>query len=186
MRTWVAIIFGVLIGLLSGGAILLVSSRPRGNPILLNTPVPPPAITIQISGEVARPGIYQLPKGSRVLDAIEAAGGLLPGVESDSINQVALLRDGQKITITAQNESTAAESPFTASRGPTSIFNPIDINTATLNELDSLPGIGPAKAQQIIDYREEHGAFTHPEEIQNVPGIGPSIYDQIKDLIIAN
>lgn len=120
------------------------------------------------------------------MDAIEAAGGLLPGVESDSINQVALLRDGQKITINTRAESTTAENPSTASRGPTSILNFIDINTASLNELDSLPGIGPAKARQIIDYREEHGAFHHPEDIQNVPGIGPSIYDQIKDLIVAN
>jgi len=171
MRTFLNIVYGVLIGLLAAGVIWLAASRPRGDPVaLLPTPTPS-VLTVYVSGAVATPGVYTLPDGSRVDAAVQAAGGFVPGAEPERINLAALLEDGQQIDV----PGIVSTSHVNAGR--------VNINTATVSELDALPGIGPTTAQTIVDYRLQHGPFQIIQDIQNVPGIGPATYDRIKDYI---
>ena len=123
--------------------------------------------------------------GSRVRDAIQAAGDTLPGANPDALNLAAALEDGAKVDVPLLNPPT--QKAATAAPGPlpdsAPLTGPININQATQSELESLPGIGPVIAQRIIAYRDENGVFTTPEAIQNVSGIGPATYDKIRDLI---
>jgi competence protein ComEA len=171
MKKFMNIIYGVLIGLLTAGVIWLIASRPRGAPItLLPTPTPG-ELTIYVSGAVTTPGVYILPKGSRVDAAIQAAGGFTPGAETESINLAALLEDGQQIDVPGVVDTSHVN------------VGRVNINTAAATELDALPGIGPTTAQAIVDYRLQHGSFKFIQDIQNVPGIGSATYDRIKDYI---
>jgi competence protein ComEA len=190
MKPWQNILLGVFFGLLAGALVLLISSRPRGAAITL-PPLPTPApLVVHISGAVAREGMYALPSNSRLDDVIQAAGGLLPSADVERVNLAARLSDGQKIIIpvagaTAETGEPAATGPERGNAvievaGQSSLIN---INTATLEELDRLPGIGESKAADIIAYREKNGLFTAIEEIQNVPGIGPKIFETIQTLI---
>ncbi len=184
MKPWQTLAFGILVGLLATGLILLVSSPQRGEPIQL-PPVPTPApIIVDISGAVNHPGVYELPIGSRVQDAIEAAGGLQPEAFTESLNLAAPLYDGSKVLIPVlpQVVEQPDEGGTPLESQPQTIF-PININTATLEQLIELPGIGEVKAQAIIDYRNANGPFTNPEQIMNVRGIGQATYEAIKDLI---
>jgi competence protein ComEA len=171
MKTFLNITYGVLIGLLAAGIIWLAVSRPRGEEVILLPTATPGLLTVYISGAVATPGVYILPDGSRVEAAVQAAGGLLPGAESSNINQAMLLTDGQQINIPGIVDT----SHVNAGR--------VNINTATADELDALPGIGPTTAQSIVDYRLQHGPFQVIQDIQNVPGIGPATYALIQDYI---
>ncbi len=186
------VLAGVLIGFILAGAVFLVTRTPAGNPIVLEPPPTKVPIEVQVIGGVARPGVYALPDGSRVQDAVDAAGGLLAGIDVSSINMAAKVQDGQQVQIPGggpQALATKAGSPFTVISTPRPTATPssqsdlIDINTATLAELESLPGIGPTLAQNIINYRNENGPFASPEELMNVDGIGPTIYDQIQNLV---
>jgi competence protein ComEA len=171
MKTFLNLGIGVLIGLLAAGGLWLVASRPLGDPIALLPTSTPGMLTVYVSGAVATPGVYSLPEGSRVDAAIQAAGGFIPGAEPESINLAALLEDGQQIDVSG----IVSTSHVNAGR--------VNINTATVSELDALPGIGPTTAQMIVDYRLQHGLFQIIQDIQNVPGIGPATYDRIKDYI---
>lgn len=186
-----AVVFGVVIGLLAGGVVYLVSSSPRGEPIQLSPPPSPPPLIIHVSGAVARPGVYSLPMGSRLQDAITAAGGFLSEADPEGLNLAAPLEDGALIKIPTRTVSQALPTqPATAgskSNPGAATATPADrlihINTATLEELDTLPGIGPVIAQRIIDYRTTYGPFASIESIQAVSGIGPAKFESIKDLI---
>jgi len=185
------IAFSIIITLLAAGIILLVGSQPRGEPIrLLSAPTPLPFV-VQVSGEVRKPGVYSLPAGSRVVDAIQAAGGLLPQADVQAVNQAAPIQDGELIWIPAIRPTAtpppfvpAAETgiPIQTTPAITPTF-PISLNSASVEDLQALPGIGPKLAQRIIDYRLSHGLFASIEDIQAVDGIGPGIFDKIKDLI---
>jgi len=171
MKTLMYIVCGVFIGLLAAGIIWMTTSRPRGTPVALLPTYTPGELTVYVSGAVATPGVYALPLGSRVDAAIQAAGGYVSGAESENINLAALLEDGQQIDV----PGIANTSRVNAGR--------VDINTATVVELDTLPGIGPTTAQEIVNYRLEHGPFQFIQDIQNVPGIGPGTFESIRDLI---
>ena len=171
MKTFLNIVYGILIGLLAAGLIWLAASRPRGEPVTLLSTATPGILTVYVSGAVATPGVYSLPAGSRVDAAIQAAGGFLPGAEQENINLAEPLEDGQQIDVPGIVDT----SHVNAGR--------ININTATAADLDTLPGIGPTTAQAIVDYRLEHGAFQAVQDIQNVPGIGPATFANIKDYI---
>jgi competence protein ComEA len=127
--------------------------------------------TVYITGQVVRPGVYELPPGSRFEDAIEIAGGFLPDADINGINLAALLIDSSHIIIPS---SKIQEEEFSGK---------VNINTATVVELDALPGIGPVYARNIVDYRQKNGLFTYIEDIQKVDGIGPALFEKIKDLI---
>lgn len=129
----------------------------------------PQYIHVDVAGAVVNPGLYELPIDSYTGDAIELAGGYNDANET-CVNLAHKLSDGEKIYIQSSDEE-CIESEL------------ININTATVAELDTLPGIGETKAQNIVDYRESNGFFTKPEDIMNVEGIGESIYADIEDLI---
>mgnify|MGYP005830946963 CR=1 FL=1 len=149
-------------------------------------------IAIHIIGEVKKEGIVYLEAGSRIVDAIKEAGGATKEADLSQINLAYELQDGQKIYIPNKNEKISEY--ITMSSGNNVIIeennssaeterkeNKVNINTANVNELDNLPGIGPSLAQRIIEYREENGNFKSIEELQNVKGIGDAKYSDIKD-----
>lgn len=131
----------------------------------------PGQLTVYVSGAVASPGVYILADGSRVQDAIQAAGGLVSGAEAERINLASLVTDGQHIDVPGIVNS----SHVNAGR--------VDINTASVSELEALPGIGPTMAQAIVDYRIQNGLFLSIEDILNVPGLGQATFDRIKDYL---
>ena len=152
-------------------------------------------IVVDVDGAVAHPGLYKLPPGSRVQAALAAAGGLSPQADAHRINRAAKLHDGQKLYVLSQGESTP---PLAASNGQgcegqscTSADGAdagsdaegqglVNINTANATQLTQLPGIGPAIAQKIIDYRTANGPFTSVDDLTKVPGIGAAKLAQIK------
>jgi competence protein ComEA len=172
MKTYLNIALGVLIGLLAAGLIWLAASQPRGEAVTLLPSPTTRSVTVYISGAVATPGVYILPEGSRVDDVILLAGGFLPNAEQEGVNLVAMLQDGQQLDVPVRSASTHVSD------------GRININTATVEELGTLPGIGPTIAKNIVNYRLENGPFQFIQDIQNVSGIGPATYDEIKDLIM--
>lgn len=177
LKEWMKIPFGIVIGLAIAAFIQIVSSPPRGLPITL-TPAPTSALIVQVEGLVSNPGTYSLQPGSRVSDAITAAGGFLSNANSASVNLARPLKDGEKIIIADPTQVTGM-----IDTGNTSL---IDLNTATLEQLDSLPGIGQTRAEAIIQYRNDHGNFVTIDELLTVQGFGQALFDQIKSLITAN
>jgi len=159
-------------------------------PIPLPTPEPPPTpkpapLVVYVSGAVARPGVYTLPAGARVADALQAAGGATAEADLVHLNLARRVHDEEQVHVPRQGEPTPA-APNVAPAGSTpsgATGGKVNINTAGLAELDSLPGIGPGYAQRVIDYRTSHGPFRSIEEIQNVPGIGASTFARIRELI---
>ncbi len=141
----------------------------------LSTPVPL-KITIDISGSVVQPGVYTLPKGSRVQDGLILAGGLSSKADrtwvAQNINLAKSLVDEEKIYIPNQQESIKTTSPITTNQATSSIPKKPSINTGTLDELISVNGIGPATAKLIIDWRNQNGPFKVPEDLGKIPGIG--------------
>lgn len=158
-------------------------------PTAVPTPTPTPGpILVYVSGAVAIPEVYALPAGSIVRDAVLAAGGLTSEADPDRINLAQRLNDGDHVHIPRVGEAASApateETASESTAATPTPSGPININTATQEELEWLPGIGPALAARIIAYREAHGPFTSPEQIQNVSGIGPAKYADIKALIV--
>jgi competence protein ComEA len=182
MKSWWWVLgFGVLGGLLGAGIILLVSSQPRGSAVQLQ-PAPTAApIMVHVSGSVLKPGVYALPHASRVQDAIQAAGGLLPAADDQIMNLAAPLKDGERIKVPSRRPTDAALISSGATLTPGSRL--ININWATQAELESLPGIGPEMAKRILDYRDQNGPFESIEAIQQVSGIGPATYARLQDQI---
>ncbi|MDW7651885.1 MAG: ComEA family DNA-binding protein [Bacillota bacterium] len=132
------------------------------------------AILIHVAGAVLRPGVYELQEGDRVLDAVEAAGGSLEEGDPHALNLAEPLYDGRRITVPYIRESGVEVAPESGK---------ININTATAAEFESLPGIGPAKAGAIADFREQHGPFTDLADLALVPGIGPKTVESLKEYI---
>jgi competence protein ComEA len=184
---WIAafIVVGVLLGI---GVIFLVSRPPRGEPIVL-LPAPTPApITVYVQGGVKRPGLYSLPQQSRVNDAIMAAGGFSDNGDTGSLNLAEILKDGDQVSIPTllsppANDERSGQTTASPAEPTNSSPTIININTATIYELDTLPEIGPKTAQAIIDYRTTHGLFTKIDDILEVQGIGPQTFEKIRDLI---
>ena len=196
MKNALYVLLGVMAGFVLAGVLIFVSRAPQGEPIVLQ-PAPTKApLAVHVIGAVPRPGLYEFAKGARVQDAIDAAGGMLAEANADTLNLAALLEDGQQLVIPYKNGSGPSASatsdsgtvnlPSTSATDvPTNTAatgDLVNINTATLQELEALPGIGPTLAQRIIDYRDQNG-FSAIEDIMNVSGIGQSIFDEIKNLI---
>ena len=133
---------------------------------------------MHVAGRVRRPGLVRLPAGSRVHDAIRAAGGVTAGADLDAINLARKLTDGEQIRVPAPGDPAAPPGPAATPGGPAAL----DLNTATLEQLDALPGVGEVTANRIITYRSAH-PFTTVDELLEVPGIGQRRFDQLKDLV---
>jgi competence protein ComEA len=179
------IVFGLLIALIAAGSVLLWISRPEPVRIIVNpplataTPLPtstPSPLTIYVTGAVASPGIFTLTPGSRVRDAIEAAGGTLPEADVERINLAATIHDGDQIHVAAREE------PETSLATPSGGVR-IRINDAAADELTNLPSIGPTLAARIIAYREANGPFESLDDLDNVEGVGSDVLEAIADLI---
>ncbi len=185
-----------------GASIAATAGALGGPPTNVGPTVPPTASTtsaattlvIAVEGKVRHPGLVRLPPGSRIADAIDAAGGAEPGTDLSFVNLAQKVVDGELIVIgvtpppgvaatTGAGSSGAGGSGAGGSSGTAQAGAPIDLNTATEADLDTLPGIGPALAQRIIDYRTQHGAFRSVDELRNVSGIGDAKFAEIKDLV---
>ena len=132
-------------------------------------------VFVHVSGEVINPGIYQLPANSRLFDAVFAAGGFTEQAQADSVNLARPINDGEQIKVAKIGEI-SVQSDQTQST--------ISLNSATLNQLDQLPGIGATLAQRIIDWREQNGGFSRISDLRKVSGIGPKLYESIKTLVV--
>mgnify|MGYP006278175945 CR=1 FL=1 len=185
-KSWWSLPLGVVLGLLTAGLVLLMSRPSRGASVLLRPPPTSLPLVIAVDGCIRSPGVYSLPRGSRVQDAVQAAGGFKAKANSEAVNLAAPLEDGDHLIIPEKGRPAGEGSIYprgnSLSPTATSFLFPIEINTASREELEALPGIGPVTAEKIILYREEH-PFTMIEEIQKVPGIGPATYQEIRDLI---
>jgi len=175
---------GVLFGLFIAVLVWVVARNPSGQAVTLR-PVPTEKpLVVHITGAVPRPGVYALAQGSRVQDAISAAGGFLAEAEKTGINLARVLEDGEQLDIPYMEGASPVILDVTAVvTEVSSSAELININFASQAELELLPGIGPTTAQKIIEFREQNGPFLTIEDIINVPGIGPGTYERIKDLI---
>lgn len=157
--------------------VITLQPRPTSEPV---TPTPA-TINVYVSGAVKKPDVYALPLNSIVKDAIAAAGGATEDADLDRINLATRLADQMQVYVPRKGE--AAPPPPPGGSAPDAITGKININTASVEELDKLPGIGPAIAQAIIDYRTTNGPFKQIEDINIVKGIGDALFEKIKDQI---
>jgi competence protein ComEA len=175
------ILFALTIGL---GGFYFLNSRPQAEPVVIQEIAP--AITesatarliINVAGKVKNPGVYQLPQGSRVVDAIEAAGKQLKGVDISDINLARILVDGEQILVGGSRVASGKAAPKKITAD-----NPLDINRASIAQLDTLPGIGPVTAQRIIDYRTKVGRINTVDELKKISGLGGAKFEEIKNLL---
>jgi competence protein ComEA len=139
-------------------------------------------VVVDVVGAVRRPGLYRLGQGSRIADAVARAGGATGRADLAQVNLAAPLADGEQVVVPRRGAAglSGGGAP-TASGSPA---GPVQLSTATLEQLDTLPGVGPATAQKILDYREKHGAFSSVDELDAVPGIGPKRLEQLRELVV--
>jgi competence protein ComEA len=139
-------------------------------------------VVVHVAGKVRRPGLVHAPAGSRVADVLTLAGGPLPGVDLTTLNLARQVTDGEQILVgQPAPPGPAPTAPGTTpnpSTGPAEA--PVNLNTASLGQLDALPGVGPVLAQRILDYRTQNGPFTTIDQLQEVPGVGPKKFDSLK------
>jgi competence protein ComEA len=195
MERYRGLLVGILVLAIAGGGAVLWLQRPQPAPIRIVTPMPSPTLEprrsptpaplrVYVSGAVHRPDVYLLPPQSIVKDALSAAGGATEEADLDRVNLALELCDQQQVHVPRRGEAApAAIAPGEASPDGSPAGGPIDINTATAEQLDALPGVGPAIAGRIVSYREAYGAFATIEEIMNVKGIGPATFEEIKGMI---
>lgn len=147
------------------------------------TGLPTARVVVDVVGAVRRPGLYRLEQGTRIADAVARAGGATGKADLSMVNLAAPLADGEQVVVPKHGAGGATAGAGAAGAGAAATTGPVHLSTATLEQLDSLPGIGPVTAQKILDYRTKHGAFTSVDELDAVPGIGPSRMDQLQDLV---
>jgi competence protein ComEA len=155
-------------------------------PAASGSPTTASTIVVQIAGAVARPGVYTMPSGSRVHELLARAGGAAPGADPNALALAAPLADGARVYVPKVGEVVGVAGLGAAPPGATStggIDLPIDLNRASADELDQLPGIGPATAQAIVAHRDQHGPFGSVDDLLDVRGIGPAKLDAIRGLV---
>jgi competence protein ComEA len=170
------------------GGFFFLNSRPaatlQSGPEILQEITPSYAesttsmVIVNVAGKVVSPGVYELPTGSRVVDALTMAGNQIRGVDISDINLARLLVDGEQILV---GTPPAAAAKKAAARVTSN--NPLDLNRATASQLDTLPGIGPVTAQRILDYRAKVGRINAVDELKKISGLGGAKFEEIKDLL---
>jgi competence protein ComEA len=141
-------------------------------------------VVVHVAGSVNVPGVYRLVAGSRVIDAVQAAGGLANEANPDAVNLAALVADGQRVYVPAVGESISTVAADIAVVEEAAELWPIDINSANADRLEDLPGVGPATASAIIAHRDLHGPFASVEQLADVRGIGPAKLEAIRSLVV--
>jgi competence protein ComEA len=158
--------------------------RARPHPVDLPPPAPAVAapsaalLVVDVAGDVRRPGLVRVPAGSRVADALAAAGGLKPGATTEGLNLARLVKDGEQITVGAPVAPSGAAVP-----GAAATPGLVDLNTATADQLDALPGVGPVLAERIVAWRDAHGPFASIDQLREVSGIGERKFASLRDLV---
>jgi competence protein ComEA len=174
----------LLVALLLAGRHLTRAGAPterpvaaRVEPLSVNSA---PKRVVHVVGEVRRPGLYRLPDRSRIADAVTRAGGPTRRADLSAVNLAAPVADGLQVVVPARAppDKAGADPPPSGPQGP------VHLNTATLEELDALPGVGPVTAQKILDYRQQHGAFASLDELDAIPGIGPARLQQLREVAV--
>jgi competence protein ComEA len=138
-------------------------------------------LVVDVTGAVASPGVYRMPAGSRVDDAVQRAGGVSDKAELEAVNLAARLADGQQVVIPERVAGGAAGGAVAAAAGAASEEGPISLGTATVAELDTIDGIGPVTAQDIVEFREAHGGLSSVEQLDQVSGIGPATMSALRE-----
>jgi competence protein ComEA len=160
-----------------------------GAPTAVASPVA--EIVVDVSGKVRQPGVHRLPAGSRVADALRAAGGVRPGTDTEGLNRARFLVDGEQVVVGgpavpgvgaggAVGGGPVGSAGSVPGAGPAA---PVSLNTATVDQLDTLPGVGPVLAQHIVDYRTQHGGFRSVDELREVNGIGERRFADLRNLV---
>ena len=186
------LLVGVVLVAVFGAARLFV---PTATPtVSVQTPVPAPVagaaprrttgsrLVVDVAGAVRRPGVYRLPNGARVADAVARAGGATKRADPALLNLAAPLADGEQVLMPSRAATGAA-----AAGSAGSVISPpapVDLNTATVEQLDGLPGVGPVTAEKIVAYRKAHGPFASLAALDAIPGIGPARISQLKGLVV--
>ncbi len=154
------------------------TAAPAAAPVRVRAgPAVRPRVTVDVTGAVRRPGLYRLADGSRVADALERAGGPTRKAFLEGVNLAAPLADGQQVLV-PRKAATGGGAPVGTTTGP------VSLSAATLEQLDTLPGVGPVTAQKILDYRAAHGAFRSVDELDAVAGIGPATVEELRELVV--
>lgn len=204
------VVAAVLLVAIIGAGVLLLRSRPSTEPVaqpsvrptLLSTGNPVPSssgvpsgfrrtsqgatfLLVHVAGKVRRPGVVRLPVGARVYDALEAAGGARAGVDLTTLNLARPLVDGEQVVVGVPQSPQARGSPLPNGPDgmPATAPAPVNLNSATVEQLDALPGVGPVLAQRIIDARDERGGFTSVQELREVSGIGDRKYAELEQRV---
>ena len=193
----VASVAGVIVAALVGWALIrpsspgaeaalgtLAASSTSSAELVPTTLAPDSPIVVHVAGSVQAPGVYRLRLGDRVVDAVTAAGGALPRAATDAVNLAAPVTDGERVYVPAIGEvvtATAVATSGSVVAGTTTAV--VDVNTATADQLDALPGIGPSTAAAIVARRDEIGRFVGYDDLLSVPGIGPAKVDALRGLI---
>ncbi|MGH8963598.1 MAG: helix-hairpin-helix domain-containing protein [Jatrophihabitantaceae bacterium] len=170
----------------TGGPTLSSSSTPSARSAADPGPSPPARLVVDVAGKVRRPGVYRIADGSRVVDALRAAGGALPGTSTTSLNLAEPLRDGQQVVVGLPGQAGAGgqgAGTGSGSAAPASSGAAVDLNAATLEQLQALPGVGPVLAQHILDWRTQHGRFTSVDQLNDVTGIGEVKFAALRSLV---
>ena len=164
------------------------ASRPRGEGVRVQA-AGDALVVVHVAGEVHRPGVYRLRASDRVQDAVDLAGGATRRANLDGLNLAAKLEDGRQIVVPRKGASaggvaaTAGGAPSEGGAGGGTSGGPVNLNTATAEQLDTLDGVGPTTAQKIIDYREQHGGFGSVNELDRIPGIGEKRMAALRDQV---
>jgi competence protein ComEA len=196
IRDWLAglsrreLVLLVALGLVALGGAGLWYVRSLPSPVAVRTAPrspessPTPAVLfVHVAGWVRSPGVYELREGDRVIDAIERAGGPRRGAETSVLNLAALLTDGQQVLVPGPAAPPGTGTVPGSAGGSTPTSTVVNVNSASAEELETLPGIGEVLAQAIISHREEHGPFAAVDDLEEVSGIGPVTLEEIRDLV---
>lgn len=143
---------------------------------------PPARLVVHVVGAVRRPGLYRLDHGSRIADAVRRAGGATRRADLSLVNLAAQVSDGTQVVVPGRVPVQAGPAGD-GGEANVAAAGPVHLNTATIEQLDALPGIGPVTAQKIIDYREQHGAFSSIDDLDAIPGIGPARLEQLREQV---